>query len=348
MRLAREHVGRGRACASHIHAQPALAREVRANAGVLRSAHVRMAPALPPTVEKYQRILLADPRSRIFVELARALLESGEPSQALEVCERGLSHHPDSIQARILAAKALLALGRGDEAAVRFEEAVAADPGNPHSCDLAGEALIAAGLAARVLPLLERAAARHPGDLRIRQRLAEAISACGVSASTAPTLSRVPTPTPSPRPSPPVGERERETATPTPNNSAVPLPAPPPLRRPPTPVPAAPSGLLSLLPDPDAPAAPAHAAPPPPEEEKSSGLLALLPGLSAPARSGDGAPGREAPGSREASPNPALMPRWPRDADDEARHAAGPPRDKLRADRVGAREEAPRGPQGDG
>jgi Tetratricopeptide repeat len=91
----------------------ATSRDVRANPGVLRSAHVRMAPALPPTVEKYQRILLADPRSRIFVELARALLESGEPAQALAVCEGGLSHHPDSIQARVLAARALLALGRG-------------------------------------------------------------------------------------------------------------------------------------------------------------------------------------------------------------------------------------------
>ncbi|HYS79569.1 MAG TPA: tetratricopeptide repeat protein [Anaeromyxobacteraceae bacterium] len=296
-----------------------------------------MAPALPPTVEKYQRILLADPRSRIFVELARALLEGGEPAQVLEVCERGLSHHPDSIQARILAARALLALGRGDEAVVRFEEAVAADPGNPLSCDLAGEALIAAGLAAHALPLLERAAAQHPGDLRIRQRLAEAISACGVSASTAPTLSRVPSPTPSPRPSPPAGERERETATA--NHSTVRLPAPPPLRRPPTPVPVAPAGLLSLLPDPDAPAAPARAAAPP-EDEKSSGLLALLPELSAPAHGGDAAPGREAPRSREASPNSAIMRRWPRDDDDEANEAARTYEHELRTKLLAETEHA--------
>jgi len=33
-----------------------------------------MAPS-PSIIEKYQRILQADPRSRIFVELARNLLE---------------------------------------------------------------------------------------------------------------------------------------------------------------------------------------------------------------------------------------------------------------------------------
>jgi len=315
-----------------------------------------MAPALPPTVDKYQRILLADPRSRIFVELARALLESSEPAQALEVCDRGLGHHPDSVQARILSAKALLALGRGDEAVVRFEQALATDPGNPYSYDLAGEALIGAGLAVRALPLLERASELHPGDLRIRHRLVEAVAACGGHAAAAPTLSR--TPAPSPQPSPPAGEREKETSTATPSpqpappagereketaaGSPVPLPAPPPLRRAsitPAPAPAAPSGLLSLLPDADAPAAPARAAVPP-AEEKSSGLLGLLPQPSAPSRS-DPAPASPEPGTaapRDASQT--LAPRWPRDANDAADEAARTYEHELRTKLLAETERA--------
>ena len=117
-----------------------------------------MAPDLSPSVEKYERILQADPRSRIFVELARALLEGGDASRALEVCERGLAHHRDSVQARVVAGKALLALGRGDEALARFTEAVAADPANPYAYDLAGEALVKAGLGTLALPLLGRGA----------------------------------------------------------------------------------------------------------------------------------------------------------------------------------------------
>ena len=128
----------------------------------------------PSTVEKYERILQADPRSRIFVELARALLEAGGPERAAEVCQRGLEHHPDSVLARVLWGKALLALGRSDEAVARFGEALAADPANPYGCDLVGEALVKNGLAARALPLMEQAATLHPGDGRIRRWLEEA------------------------------------------------------------------------------------------------------------------------------------------------------------------------------
>src|SRR5690242_8955698 len=146
-----------------------------------------MATDLPSSVEKYQRILQADPRSRIFIELARALLDGGAPERALEVCERGLEHHPDSVQARIVAGKALLALGRPDEAFERFEAAVAADPG-PYAYDLAGEALVRAGLGVRALPLLDRATAQHPGDARLRHWLEEAKAAIPSGGGQAPAL----------------------------------------------------------------------------------------------------------------------------------------------------------------
>ena len=82
-----------------------------------------MAPS-PSLIEKYQRILQADPRSRIFVELARQLLEARSPERAAEVCERGLVHHPTSVQGRVIWGKALLALGRPDEAISRLEQMI--------------------------------------------------------------------------------------------------------------------------------------------------------------------------------------------------------------------------------
>jgi tetratricopeptide (TPR) repeat protein len=128
----------------------------------------------PSIVQKYERILQADPRSRIFVELARALLEAGDAQRAAEVCERGLEHHPDSVQARVAWGKALLALGRTDEALARLEEAIAADPANPYGYSVVGEALVRNGLADRALPLMEKGVALHPGDGRIRRWLVEA------------------------------------------------------------------------------------------------------------------------------------------------------------------------------
>ncbi len=128
----------------------------------------------PSIVQKYERILQADPRSRIFVELARALLDAGDAQRAAEVCERGLEHHPDSVQARVAWGKALLALGRTDEALARLEEAIAADPANPYGYSVVGEALVRDGLAERALPLMEKGVALHPGDGRIRRWLVEA------------------------------------------------------------------------------------------------------------------------------------------------------------------------------
>src|SRR3990172_4146267 len=127
-----------------------------------------MAPS-PSLIEKYRRILQADPRSRIFVELARQLLEASEPERAADVCERGLEHHPSSLQGRVIWGKALLALGRSDEALTRFEQAIEADPSNPYGYDLVGEVLVTSGLAARAHALMEKGAALHPGDGRIKQ-----------------------------------------------------------------------------------------------------------------------------------------------------------------------------------
>jgi len=128
----------------------------------------------PSLVDRYARILEADPRSRIFVELARALLEAGDIPRAAQICERGLEHHPDSIQGRVLLGKALLRLGRTEEALKSLDNAIAADPGNPYGYDLVGEALVNGGLPARALTLMLRGAELHPGDGRIRRWLAEA------------------------------------------------------------------------------------------------------------------------------------------------------------------------------
>ena len=68
-------------------------------------------PVAPSIIEKYQQILAADPRSRIFVELARALLDRGEARGAMEVCRAGLEHHPGSILGRVTWGRALLATG---------------------------------------------------------------------------------------------------------------------------------------------------------------------------------------------------------------------------------------------
>ncbi|HET8541863.1 MAG TPA: tetratricopeptide repeat protein [Anaeromyxobacter sp.] len=125
-------------------------------------------------VEKYEQILAADPRSRIFVELAKALVDRGEHARAVEVCRRGLEHHPSSILGRVIWGRALLEGGDPKGAADQFEIAIALEPSSPYAYNLVGEALLKKGLHRDALPVLARAAELQPGDARVRGWLDEA------------------------------------------------------------------------------------------------------------------------------------------------------------------------------
>src|SRR5512133_1271330 len=124
-------------------------------------------------VEKYEQILAADPRSRIFVELAKALVDRGEHARAVEVCRRGLEHHPSSILGRVIWGRALLEAGDGKGATDQFEIAIALEPSSPYAYNLVGEALLKKGLHRDALPVLARAAELQPADARVRAWLDE-------------------------------------------------------------------------------------------------------------------------------------------------------------------------------
>lgn len=244
-------------------------------------------------IERYERILHADPKSRVFVELARALLERGEPERAIDLCERGIEHHPDSVVARIVWGKALLAIGRVDEAVRRFEAAVAIEPQNPYGYDLAGEALVRGGQPEHARALLERGAAAHPHDARIQLWLTEAATdrpANGAPQPVAPPRAdsaqtdTAPDASASPQPSH-IGA-DTPADAPTPRLEGA--PRPPPLARPPgvsVPPPVHPGAGPSL---------PATAG----DRRGLADVLALLPDEGvAPARA-------EAPDERAAAPVP--------------------------------------------
>uniref|UniRef100_UPI001F56A3F9 tetratricopeptide repeat protein n=1 Tax=Anaeromyxobacter terrae TaxID=2925406 RepID=UPI001F56A3F9 len=142
---------------------------------------------MPPSiVEKYEQILAADPRSRIFVELAKALVERGDAARAAEVCRRGLEHHPSSILGRVVWGRALLETGEPAGALAQFEAAVAVDPASPYAFNLVGEALLARKLHAEALPYLERALELQPADARVRGWVEQARRELGVGPASTP------------------------------------------------------------------------------------------------------------------------------------------------------------------
>jgi len=122
-------------------------------------------------VEKYEQVLSQDPASTVFVELAKAYIERGEHTRAIEVCQNGLTHHPNSVIGRVLWGKALIQLGKPSEAMSQFDSAVNIDKDNPRAYNLIGEVLLHKGLYRSALPILRKAAALQPNDGRIRQWL---------------------------------------------------------------------------------------------------------------------------------------------------------------------------------
>jgi tetratricopeptide (TPR) repeat protein len=125
-------------------------------------------------VDKYEQILAADPRSRIFVELAKALVDRGEHTRAVEVCQRGLEHHPSSILGRVTWGRALLEAGDAKGAMDQFEIAIALEPSSPYAYNHVGEALLKKALFREALPVLARAVELQPADARVRSWLEDA------------------------------------------------------------------------------------------------------------------------------------------------------------------------------
>jgi len=216
----------------------------------------RVAPSL---IEKYQQILSADPRSRIFVELARALLEQGDCARAAEVCRAGLINHPASIQGRVILGRALHDSGDAAAAREQFDQAIAIDPGNPYAYNLVGEGLLRSGAFKESVPFLRRAAELQPADVRVREALAEASQRLE-RGETAPALA------------PPRAEAPATSAAP-------PAPVAPAARAPSAAPPAAPRAMAPPMPAPP-PASPA--APPDPDAEHSGPILTALPPLELP------------------------------------------------------------------
>jgi cellulose synthase operon protein C len=201
-------------------------------------------------VEQYERILAADPRSLVFVELARSLLERGDAARAAEVCRKGLSHHPESIQGRVTLGRALLRAGDVPGGLVELRAAAAVEPDNPYGWNLATEAAAEAGLEARQL-LAATPPAAPPGT-------------GGLATEGDPGAAPVPDPAADPSTgggalAGPSGPELEEGPPAAPG-------APPPIPRrgpPPVPRPRAAPGLLGELPTPEAPAPPEATAPPP-------------------------------------------------------------------------------------
>lgn len=74
-------------------------------------------------IEIFQAVVALDPKAPVFPELAEALIEDGQPDEAIVVCRRGLVYHPDLLAGRVALVEALERAGRAEEAKEALGEA---------------------------------------------------------------------------------------------------------------------------------------------------------------------------------------------------------------------------------
>jgi len=95
------------------------------------------------TLEEYQKLLLSDPKSKVFAPLADGYRERGMLQEALKVCEQGLQYHPNYAGGHLAMGRILQAQSRFHEALKHFSEAVKLSPDNLLAYQLLGDTFVA-------------------------------------------------------------------------------------------------------------------------------------------------------------------------------------------------------------
>ena len=130
-----------------------------------------MKKPLPADLQRWSEELASDPKSLVFLPLARAYRRQNRPDAAMRLCLRGLEHHPDNADAHGLLA--LLYIDRGDHerAADEWSFVLRLDPSNFDALRGIGFCHLESGHLVEARTSLERASLIKPDDDAVREAL---------------------------------------------------------------------------------------------------------------------------------------------------------------------------------
>lgn len=185
-------------------------------------------------IEELEKKLAADPNSRIFVQLAEEYRKQGLLENAIEICEQGLTKHPQYPSARVALGRALLEAQSFDRASEEFEAVLAQIPDNILANKFLGETYHRLGRYDEAIQKYQIARTLSPEDMELDGKI-EAVkaemAAGGPPAGAAqPAAGTAAAATPSPPPPASPSTSPTPPSPPTPMNLS--LGAPPPLPQP--------------------------------------------------------------------------------------------------------------------
>ena len=106
-------------------------------------------------IREYARMMVKNPRSRVFVSMADTCLRAGRAKMALDVLNKGLRQHPALNAAHVQKGRALMALGRLSEAKQSLGYAMRSNPQNVLARKLLARLHLETGEPARGMEMLD-------------------------------------------------------------------------------------------------------------------------------------------------------------------------------------------------
>jgi len=137
----------------------------------IRETLDRLYDQQPPLFREQLRKLQQDPTSRVFAPLAESYRRLGRLDEAIEICQRGLEHHPDFHGGRVALAKCFIEKNRYQDAQIELEKVVHLAPENLLAQKLLGEALMAQGLDSQALHAFKMALLLAPFDVSLTEKV---------------------------------------------------------------------------------------------------------------------------------------------------------------------------------
>lgn len=149
----------------------------------IRETLDRLYDQQPPVFREQLRRLQEDPSSRVFAPLAESYRRLGRVEEAIEICQRGLSHHPDFHGGRVALAKCYIDKQRYQDAQRELERVVHLAPENLLAQRLLGEVFLLQGLNQSALHAFKMALLLAPCDVALTEKVHQLESSPATSAT---------------------------------------------------------------------------------------------------------------------------------------------------------------------
>ncbi|MDP2154769.1 MAG: tetratricopeptide repeat protein, partial [Sulfuricella sp.] len=166
---------------------------------------------LPPEIEQFTQKLVADPKSRVFAQLADAYRKAGMIDEAIETAKKGMEHHPAYATAHLILGRCYLDKQMYALAREEFEATIKSDPQNLVGYKLLAGTYEKQNMFAEAVRFYQMVLDLEPGDAELTEKVALLKSKQDERPQAAPE----PEPEPAPQPDP-VVEIVREAAEPEP------------------------------------------------------------------------------------------------------------------------------------